>query len=78
MNKIEDLPSWIMCDDCPQPHFLMVNRSLDGTWTAGYVEFGSGLCIIPINGSDTLDEAATRLAYGIDRRNKRSQDGKAV
>lgn len=75
MTKLEDLPVYLYCEDpeCTNKHFVSVNRDISGKYIIGYVEFDNYGCIgdLALNGSDTLEEAVTRMQYAIGRRKKR-------
>lgn len=66
---VEDLPSYVYCDieNCGEKHFLQLNRDAQGKWSAGYVEYETYMACLFINDAETMDEAATRLSYSLER-----------
>lgn len=70
----DGIPDWIEDEDHDMKFFLTINKTLDGTWSAGYFAFdedGIGHAIIGLNSFATLDEIPTRLHYAIERYKKR-------
>lgn len=68
-SQLESLPAYIYADCCRDRHYLTLNRAIDGSWTAGYVEFEGGTCVsgLALNGSDTVEEAVKRLDFALKR-----------
>lgn len=74
MKIIDELPPYLYCDDpgCDNKHFLTFNRDIQGKWTIGYVEFetGGSIAELSFNGSDSIEEAVTRVKAALKRSNK--------
>lgn len=69
---IEELPAYIMCGQCPLPHYLHARRTAEGLWQTGYVN-DNGWAIIDLDKSDNLAEAAIRVEQAIHRFHKKVQ-----
>lgn len=66
MPSLDDLPPYIMCGQCPLPHYLHTRRTAEGRWQTGYVN-DEGWAIIDLDRSDNLHEAAIRVDAAIHR-----------
>lgn len=73
---INDLPSYLSCQDCGRKHYLSLNKDIHGNWTMAYIEFKDNTAILALNNSSSLSEAVQRMHYALERHNKAS--GKTV
>jgi hypothetical protein len=70
---LNDLPNFIECPDCETPYFLNLNKTIDGMWSAGYVNFEDGAAIIGLNDC-TLEDLPARMSYAIARYEQRNKE----
>jgi hypothetical protein len=58
---IDKLPPYLYCDDCPNKHYLSLNKDVQGKWSIGYVEYESHQGIYTANEFRSINEAAKYL-----------------
>ena len=68
LNK---LPSYIYADCCSGRHYLTLNKTVQGKWCIGYIDFDTGGAVfgLAFNDFPTISAAAIVMAKALKGRN---------
>jgi hypothetical protein len=73
---INALPTFVICPDCEDLHYLMLSKQSNGGWACAYVTVtGNAINGLAFNDSLTIDEAAYRMSVALDRFRRRHGGG---